>query len=47
MIQNNCSTEMISKEIQQLLNNVEEFIVKKDLWAESIKYSYLGTSTNN
>ena len=47
MIQNNCSTEIISKEIEQLLSNVEEFILRKDLWVESIKYSYLSTSTNN
>jgi hypothetical protein len=44
---NNCGTEMISKEIEQLFKNVEEFIINKDLWVDSIKYSYLSTSTNN
>jgi hypothetical protein len=43
----NYNTELISKEIEQLLNNVGEFMAKKDLFVESIKYSYLTTSNNN
>lgn len=44
---NNYSTQLISKEIEELFNSVESFISQKDILVESIKYAYLNTSTNN
>lgn len=43
----NYSKEFISKEIADLFNNVEEFLVKKDTMIEAIRYAYLSTSCNN
>ena len=39
--------EIISREIANLFNNVEEFCVKKDSMIEAIRYMYLHSSTNN
>ena len=43
----NYSKEFISGEIAQLFSDVEEFLVRKDVMVDAIKYMYLNTSTNN
>ena len=43
----NYSKEFLSKEIADLFNNVEEFLIKKDTMVDAIRYLYLNTSTNN
>lgn len=41
------SKEFISEEIQELFENVEEFLARKDVMTEAIRYLYLKTSCNN
>jgi hypothetical protein len=47
MLEKNYSTELISREIRELLNSMDKFICNKDNFSENVKEMYLQVSTNN
>jgi hypothetical protein len=47
MVEKNINNEIISMEIRELFSDMENFIIKKDEFANSFKRMILSTSTNN
>jgi hypothetical protein len=47
MTEKNANTEFFSKEIRDLIDDVDNFVKKRELLTSAIKQSYLNTSTNN
>lgn len=47
MVEKNINKEIISMEIRELFEDMENFIIKKDEFAKNFKSMILSTSTNN
>lgn len=47
MLDKNNNSEIISKEINELLSSFDGFLIKKNLVIEDIKSSFLKCSNNN